>query len=534
MRHTDSAKPPCPAPRDENDLASHRRDACPHLLAALLAHAEQRPDAPALHGGRSTWTWYQLAAAVQRVGSELEHLEWTDHRRLAHACANEPLDVILALACVAAGVLEVPIDARLDRRAVGELVSQARATWLTDSRRQRWRAFIDPSQLAGAPQAGSPGHRALSDLSGRAVDVDPSRPSLVLWTSGTTDRPRGVVLSQHNLTTNAYAKWSAVPQSNDDRRLTLLSLAHAYARTSDMGTWLLSGCQLQLSLGRNGLSDATDFRPTLINAVPQVVAEIASMRRAGHAGVAGLRWLGCGGAALSPELFRALADAQVKVVLGYGLTEASPVVCSSSPGQTRPDHVGPPVEGWQTRITGGRLFVRGSGVMLGYLDDPEATAQKIDSEGWLDTADLVQRAPDGQMKILGRADDVLVLPNGFKVHPSGIERRAVSCGNVRHAVLLQSAGRFVLAVDPLPAVSRRSLAADIQTRIAPLLPPGVSCRIHLLDSPLSTSRGELTAKQTPRRHVVAKRLSVSSHAPPPDDASQPSTRSPDGGPNKCF
>ena len=526
MNWRNSTPPPCPAPsnRETRQAPTDNRPLrYPHLLDALITHADQRPDSPALRHGRSIWTWYQLAICVQRICDEIGRFEWIDQRRLAHACRNEPLDIVLSLAGVAQRILELPIDARLDDRIQEELVATARATWLTGSRRQKWRSLLHHDTSAVTSQnssAGSP----FDDLRRRSFDVDPTRPSLVLWTSGTTDRPRGVVLSQHNLTSNAQAKWAAVPQSWDDRRLTLLPLAHAYARTSDMGTWLLSGCELQLSLGRRGLTEASSFRPTLINAVPQLIEEISARRLEGDVGLAELRWLGCGGAALSSELFDDLSSQPIEVIQGYGLTEASPVICSSSPGQTLPEHVGPPVASWQTRISGGRLFVRGPGVMLGYLDDPDATARKIDSDGWLDTGDLVQRADDGQLKILGRADDVLVLPNGFKVHPSQIEREAIRGGQLRHAVLLLNGDRLFLAIEPLPEASKSSLVSEVQSQIAPLLPPGTRFEVHWLKRPLSVSKGELTAKQTPRRHVVAKRLETASQ--PSNAANESSESSP--------
>ncbi len=335
-----------------------------------------------------------------------------------------------------------------------------------------------------------------------AQQVDVHQPSLVLWTSGTTAQPRGVMLSQHNLTTNAKAKICAVPQTHDDVRLTLLSIAHAYARTCDMGTWLLSGCAWTLDYGRRGLDriEATD-RPTMINCVPVLAREIAARLADGDDSLRQLTVLGCGGAAIDAGLFATLRRLGVEVIQGYGCTETSPVICSSTPGSTTAGLVGPPVENCEVRIDQRRLFVRGPHVMLGYLDDPEATAAKIDRDGWLDTGDIVEVRGDGQLHILGRADDVIVLENGFKLHPLAIEQEIQRRHSCQYAVVLSVNQQLVVAVQG-EAVQLDGILSTIER----FLPLNTSFRLERLVPPLSYERGELTAKKTPRRSVIAERF----------------------------
>jgi long-chain acyl-CoA synthetase len=462
-----------------------------HLLEALLENARQRPDAIAVRAtGQPTRTWNQLAVEVSRTACLLASLI-DDHgasNRIVYLCDNTIADVIVSLACIAAGAIEIPIDSRLP----GEMQTQIihRSSGIT----------VSPAKLITQVQDHSNG-RSIAPLQLATAQIDVHRPSIVLWTSGTTAEPRGVMLSQHNLLTNAQAKLKAVPQAHDDVRLSLLSIAHAYARTCDMGTWLLSGCQWTLDLGGRGL-DCIDAncQPTLINSVPVLARQILTRLEQDDPSLTKLRVIGCGGAALDTQSFERFRQHGVEVIQGYGCTETSPVICSASPGDTLPGLVGTPIDDCEIRIQDCRLFVRGPMVMLGYLDDPEATSQKIDSEGWLDTGDLVKQHVSGQLSILGRADDVLVLDNGFKVHPLAIEQAIIAEHPCEHVVLMAIDQQLVIAVQGGSATN-----SAIKATVSSLLPPHTPLRVESLKPPLSPVKGELTAKNTLRRQVIRQR-----------------------------
>ena len=252
----------------------------------------------------------------------------------------------------------------------------------------------------------------LGDETPTAIPIkSPDDDALILWTSGTTGNPKGVVHSHRSLLQNAKAKLQAVPQRVDDHRLTLLSVAHAYARTCDLGTWLISGCTLSIGRGFGGwLKLAPDRRPTLCNLVPSLASQILDQDE----GLGCLRLLGCGGAAMSKEQFQSWTERGVRVIQGYGLTETGPVISSQTPSNSIPGHAGRLVDGWQSRIEHGRLFVRGPHLLTRYWNNPDETAAKLDSQGWFDTGDLVEiNSSSGQLRILGRADDRLVLVNGM-------------------------------------------------------------------------------------------------------------------------
>lgn len=463
-----------------------------HLLDALLRHAQARPGEIAICGiDASPRTWIQLVGEVQQAVDALESISSSQPgARIVYESRNSPAEVVLSLACVAIGAIEIPMDSRLPKQLREELLARSSGV------------FIDPSTL-GCRGPAVDFANAFRELQKRAAQVDVDRPSLVLWTSGTTERPRGVMLSQRNLVSNAAAKLAAVPQSPHDVRLTLLSLAHAYARTCDMGTWLLSGCRWTLDFGTHAL-DRIDPNclPTLINCVPILARRIMDRLDERAASLHRLRVLGCGGAALDAELYDRLTAHGIEVIQGYGCTETSPVICSSSPGATQAGRVGPPIAGCEIRIVDQRLFVRGPLVMVGYLDDPAATAAKIDADGWLDTGDLVEIESSGQLRIVGRADDVIVLENGFKVHPLAIEQWLMRECELDHVVILGIDQKIVIAVQRDPEIDHDLIRSLVQQRLPPRTPVAVE-RLH---PPLTLSSGELTAKGSVRRHVVRGRF----------------------------
>ncbi|EMI44693.1 AMP-binding protein [Rhodopirellula sp. SWK7] len=480
-----------------------------HLLDALLHHTRERPNAVALRcPGSPPRTWKQLLTAVHRTTQVIENtLAGTtcdidlgkpifdaQQQRFVYECQNTEANVVTALACIACGAIEIPIDVKLPLESQSKIRKRSRGMELALSKTDLFVATDDFAE-------------SMTHLSDAANRVDIDRASLVLWTSGTTAHPRGVVLSQRNLTTNAAAKLKAVPQFIDDTRLTLLSISHAYARTCDMGTWLLSGCQWNLDYGHAGLGRMdTQSRPTLINCVPSLARTILERIQSGDWRLEKLRALGCGGAALGADLFNDLSDMGIDVIQGYGCTETSPVICSASPGNTVAGCVGSPVQGCEIKITNQRLYVRGPMVMLGYLDDSKSTAEKIDQDGWLDTGDLVERAPSGQLRILGRGDDVIVLENGFKIHPHPVEQSVLQNVRCEHAVLLSINDKLIIAIQPdaldRPPPDNETITGCVRA----LLPARTPFSIARLDPPLTQAAGELTSKGTPRRHIVRRRF----------------------------
>ncbi|QDT12470.1 Long-chain-fatty-acid--CoA ligase [Planctomycetes bacterium K23_9] len=437
------------------------------------------------------FTWQQLGQLVCAQADLLDHRLDTDgdsQRCIGYASDNSLGDVLIALACPLIDAMEIPIDHRLGARAK-QLASQVGGVWIDHHHLDQEDAGFgsDPLQRI---------HAALPK-------TKPDDPALILWTSGTTAESKAVTLTHRNLVGNARAKLKAVPNSASDVRLTSLPLCHAYARTCDLGTWLLSGCTMALGLGMQAWRFmGPQVQPTVANVVPSLANRLYESDAA-EMGLDRLRLLGCGGAALSQRDFCKWSARGVTIIQGYGLTESSPVICSATPENSTAGMVGGFVDGWERQIRDGRLFVRGPHVMSGYWNDLTATRQKI-VDGWLDTGDIVQLDPaTSQLRILGRADDVIVLDNGHKIHPQSIERQIEQIDGVRHALIVPSGRTIDVWLD---ADDANGWAAAIEKRLADRPPWEQPASVHCFEEPLSAESGDLTAKGTIRRRQVMRRL----------------------------
>ena len=438
----------------------------------LQKHINQRGSQTALVDSLGKGlSWTQLGQRVDDKADQLLRLDLS--QPIIHRSENTTDDVVMAIAAGCVGAIEAPLDHRISE------AEYERRTKLLQRR---------------------------SSESDRGSDVPPG---VILWTSGTTAQAQGVVLSHEAWLGNAAAKLKAVPQLVDDVRLTVLPISHAYARTCDLGTWLISGCTLAITLGMKGLRRTAPLvRPTLVNGVPSIAYALLDQDLA-RAGMDRVRSLGVGGAPLSAEAFRAWKQRGVTVIQGYGLTETGPVICSATPENATAGLVGDFVEGWQHQIRGGQLWVRGPHLMQGYWQEPAATADRFDHQGWFNTNDLVEvDSTTGQCRILGRADDVIVLDNAIKIHPSVIEREVEQLAQVNHAMLVkcQDLELWIDGTNVDDSLIRQALKSQLSS---------LSFSIHHFKTPLSLKDGELTAKGTLRRNEIVRRRLASQRPPPP-------------------
>ncbi len=379
-----------------------------------------------------TWTWSDVKWHTASAAKFLVANEVRPGDRVVNLGRNSLAWAVLDLACSAINAVHVPIDSRF-----------------SPSQRERCIALVEPKILFGDTIA--EGIHKLGELLQHPIVSERLETMVrpfhsyelanILFTSGTTGSPRGVMLSHQNLISNAYAKLDAMPQDHSDHRLNFLPFLHAYARTCELTTWLISRSSMEVANGIDGvLCNATMAQPTLINGVPVFYDRlVAKWGQAGGTksdlhGILGerIRRLASGGATLSDRVRTPFAKVNMPIFQGYGLTESSPVVCSNRAGVGKEDsnliEVGPPVKGVEIKIDSeSRLWVSGEGVMLGYWREPEATRAKL-VDRWLDTGDLAEFVSGANLeqeksviRILGRADDTIVLSNGYKVQPFPIE-----------------------------------------------------------------------------------------------------------------
>jgi long-chain acyl-CoA synthetase len=181
-----------------------------------------------------------------------------------------------------------------------------------------------------------------------------------------------------------------------------------------------------------------------------------------------LRVLAAGGAGLSQDLFLWFANLGLPIIQGYGLTEASPVVCSNRSDNPQSNCVGPAIRDTELHIDAEeRLWVKGPGVMLGYWEDDAATKKRI-IDGWLDTGDRAAWTSAGAICILGRCDDRIVLSTGEKVDPSVIEDRMLQLPAIRRALLIGHQQKFLAAIVISETADESLLLNQIQLHLRDL------------------------------------------------------------------
>jgi len=290
-----------------------------------------------------------------------------------------------------------------------------------------------------------------------AIEIRPKEPVAIIYTSGTMGSAKGVVLSQHNIVSNMMDMCQAVYIDDKDTFLSVLPLHHTYECTCGMLTPLYRGCTIAYCDNLRRLSDfMQEVKPTMMLGVPLLFESVyrrirEEIQRRGQGkflmarGLANLvqpifgaglrnrlfspihkkfggrlRLLISGGAAVDPVVAHFFRDIGIHFLQGYGLTECAPIIAVNRPKQFRDSAAGLPLPSVEVRIEDGEICARGPNVMLGYYQDPAATAEII-RDGWLHTGDIGHLSPEGFLHIHGRMKSVIVLTNGKKVSPEEVE-----------------------------------------------------------------------------------------------------------------
>ncbi|MCB1864868.1 MAG: long-chain fatty acid--CoA ligase [Chromatiales bacterium] len=325
---------------------------------------------------------------------------------------------------------------------------------------------------------------------------DPHELASIVYTSGTTGRPKGVMLSHHNMLSVAYSALTMIDIYAEDRMLSFLPLSHTLERTGGYYLPMLAGCSVAYSRSVAQLAaDIEAVRPTILISVPRIFERVYArlndqlrsqstvarwlfgsavavgwrrfLRSQGrarwhpnqlawpvlrsliatrlHQRLGGaLRLAVSGGAALPPAVARTFLGLDVTILQGYGLTETSPVISVNLPADNDPHSVGVPLRGVEVRIgADDELLVKTPGCMLGYWNNDAATRAMIDADGWLHTGDQA-RVDDGHIYITGRLKDILVLSNGEKLPPGDMEL-AIVLDDLIEQVMVVGEGRAYLA-----------------------------------------------------------------------------------------
>ena len=475
-----------------------------HNLAELFKlQVDLNETGPAMQvkrdGHYATVTWGDLADDVYRTAAVLAGLGLEPGDRVAQFAENRYEWIVLDMALAAVQAVHVPLHASLSAPQARYQIehSGAKVVVISGSDQANLLAAADlpdtvshvlshdacavalagrpPVHLAEATAAVDPatGRWLLAEA---ARDLMAASLATILYTSGTTGEPKGVMLAHGNLVSNARAVIEPFDLTDDDVSLCLLPLSHIFARTCDIYTWLTRGGTLALAERRETvLEDIRAVSPTVFNAVPYFFEKVAAgLIAAGHADTPGalqaalggrVRLACSGGAALPERLFDFYNDRGVLLTQGYGLTETSPVIAASGVKTNRRGSVGPPLPGVEVEIAGdGEILTRGPHVMLGYWQDQPATAA-IMRGGWLATGDLGRLDDDGYLYITGRKKEIIVTTGGKNIAPTMIESLLTADPLIVQAMVVGD-GRKCLAalIVPEPA----ALGAELKRRELPL------------------------------------------------------------------
>ncbi len=441
-----------------------------------------------------SYSWQQMAEQVARWQQALSGEQLSSGDRVAIQLRNSPEWVMLDQACLGLGLVLVPLYTDDSPDNIAYILKDAEVKLLLVQDGGRWRRLapevedntslqrvllLHPGTGTDDLMLGDERLRMVSEwLPAAGGELqrrqgDPQALASIIYTSGTTGRPKGVMLSHHNMLAVAHAGLTVIDCYREDLFLSFLPLSHTLERTAGYYLPMMSGSTVAYSRSVAQLADdLLAIRPTAMIAVPRIFERIYErivvqmqqrplpvrwlfrramgtgwrrfLRQQGRTGwrpsllawpllerlVAGkivsrlggrIRLVVSGGAPLAPEIARAFIGLGLPIIQGYGLTEASPVVSVNPLEDNEPASVGIPLRGIEVKIGhNDELMVKSPGVMLGYWNNHAATARTIDPDGWLCTGDQA-RIENNHIYITGRIKDILVLSNGEKIPPSDME-----------------------------------------------------------------------------------------------------------------
>lgn len=467
--------------------------------------AQRTPDGIALVDGARRMRWRELADSVDACAAMLARNGVGAGDRVAIVAENSIELVVLLFAVSAQGGCAVIVNPRLSDREVDAIVGHAQLRCI---------AFV-PGTAAEA-NAHSLRYRAvpvpidglhaisIAEAADDRIDVaSPSGLATIVYTSGTSGRPKGVMLSHANLRFVAETSARLRRIDTSDRVLGALPIYHVYGLASMLLGSLSAGASLMLFARFDAAVTLEAIEAgglTIVQGVPAMYARMLS-----HLGVERrirvpvLRYLYAGGSPLDPSL-KARVEERFGTVLhnGYGLTECSPTVAQTRLDAPRSDtSVGPPIPGVDVRIVDasqddvergavGELWIRGPNVMQGYFRDADATARAITPDGWLRSGDLAREDDDGALFIVGRAKE-LIIRSGLNIYPGEVEAVLASHADVSQCVVVGRAiadgEEEVVAFVELHAgrsVSADALHAHAAANLAPYKRPSEICLMATL------------------------------------------------------
>ncbi len=392
----------------------------------VLATAEETQPRPALiDGGDGREIAYpELAIRIRSVAATLHSRGVGPGDVVALWAPNVPAWAGVAFGTMATGAAVSPIGPLATPREVAAAVATAGARLVLTAP-----AFADVARSALVACDAevipmTPELLAQPPLERLAGDRD--APALLPFSSGTTGPPKAVVLTHGNLLAASGQLRALMGLTSDDVILAAAPFAHVMGSVANLLAPLGAGATV-VTLPRFDLEAFLALierhRVTVTAVPPPLIGALAHDPRVDRFDLSSLAVVAAGGAPLAPAVQRAFQRRLPHVTIGqgYGMTETCAVIAGlDRAGGTRPGTVGRPAPDTEVRIADGELHVRGPQVMTGYLGEPERTSEILDTDGWLRTGDLAELEPDGALRIVGRAKE-LIKVNGYQVSPAELE-----------------------------------------------------------------------------------------------------------------
>jgi len=405
------------------------------LVGALVRRLANEPDRPLLHGplsgsGSDSSGWISRGEFLDSTAVVAGRMAAAGLTAGDRVLVSGPSSIDLAVAhvgCLRLGLVVVPTNGAYQEAELSHVMADCRpSAALVDQDGWDDRLLaMDPDLLVTSTAVDLPG-------GGSPVVLDrasPDDPAIIGYTSGTTGRPKGAVLTQANLLAGARSVQVAWRWTEADRLLLCLPLFHMHGLGVGLHGTLLTGGSAVFQPGFDPdavLDGLAEYRCSMFFGVPTMYHRLADHPRVGDLG--GLRLCVAGSAPLAAALHGRLeTGAGVTVLERYGMTETVMLVSNPFDGERRPGSVGIPLPGVDLRIAdgSGEIEVRGPNVFAGYWERPDATAEAFvadpdGGEAWFRTGDLGAVDADGYVSIVGRAKE-LIITGGFNVYPREVD-----------------------------------------------------------------------------------------------------------------
>ncbi|CAN5201598.1 long-chain fatty acid--CoA ligase [soil metagenome] len=405
-------------------------------LGQLLEYAAKKyPNNSALISGQQEVTYKELFFRTTLFAQKLQQNNIKPRDRVLLFFENSIEFYIGYYAVVQLGAIVAPLNVYLKDRELAHIISDSQPKLLIAST-TLLKKLEDDHIDAKVPVLTEADMDLISaydegQLQPVIAHLDQNEMAVLLYTSGTTGLPKGVMLSAKNVLTNCVQAVSRLGFVQEERVFGVLPFFHSFAQLTCVWAVFLMGCAVIIvsKIERRYIMEGLTHKPTVFAGVPALFGLMCLLK---DANLDSVKYFASGGDAL-PDKIRGAFEMiyQRKIGAGYGLSETSPVLTADLDDYTEPTNsVGRPVIGVTLAIRDeqgaqlpdgqiGQIWAQGDNVMLGYYNEPAKTAEAI-KNGWFDTGDLGYIGPQGKLVITGRLKDVIA-SKGFKIYPQEIE-----------------------------------------------------------------------------------------------------------------